>query len=255
MQNRTIIAAALWILGAAGLAGAQSQVPDAPQPQPTTNQSATPNKDPNSTKDANKDKSKPATSTKSNKPDKTQPAPPAPDTDSTKSAAAPSTSQDNPFPEDISSKAAAQAKADAKAAAAPAANTPPATHQPGESSSLDGLDKVDVEDPARKVLKLESPDGAADVYDPKRATEDVRVGRFYLQSGDIKGAYDRFKDATIFDHTNAEAVYWLAEAARKLNHGQEAAQNYEVYLDAVPNGPNSKAARKALNELASTTKP
>jgi hypothetical protein len=247
MHTRTIIAAALLFASAAGVAAAQSQVPDAPQPQPNTNQSSTPNK----TSTTTKDKAKPSTATKSDQPDQSQ-TEPASAADADKSKTAPSTAQDNPFPEDISTKAAAQAKADAKNAA-PAANSP--THPPEASSSRDGLDKLGIDDPSRKVLKLESPDGGADVYDPKRATEDVRVGRFYLQNNDLKGAYDRFKDATIFDHTNAEAVYWLAEAARKLNHNQEAAQNYEVYLAAVPTGSNSKAARKALNELASSTKP
>ncbi len=91
--------------------------------------------------------------------------------------------------------------------------------------------------------------------DPKRASEDVRVGKYYMKTRDYKGAYDRFKDAATFDHENAEAVFWLAEAARKMNLDKEAAQNYQVYLEAVPDGPNSKAARKALGEIASAAKP
>jgi hypothetical protein len=167
-----------------------------------------------------------------------------------------STAVDNPFPEDVSKQAAVEAKAaDAKAAADNAPNAPATPRQPGGSSSLDGLDKLGIDDGSRKQLKLESPDGSSSVYDPKRADEDLRVGKFYLKAGDAKGAYDRFKDATDYDHENADAVYWLAEAARKLNLAKEAAQNYTVYLDAMPDGPNAKAARKALNELASTTKP
>jgi TolA-binding protein len=185
-------------------------------------------------------------------------APPAKKTDKK-----PSTAEDNPFPEDISKKAAAEAKADATNTSTPDAPTPttPPTHangaanEPKGSSSLDGLDKLGLDDPTRKVLKLESPDGSADVYDPKRASEDVRVGKFYLKTGDYKGAYDRFKDATDYDHEDVEAVFWLAEAARKMNHSQEALQNYQLYLEAAPDGPNSRTARKALNELASSSKP
>ncbi len=51
------------------------------------------------------------------------------------------------------------------------------------------------------------------------------------------------------------AVFGLAEAARKLKHEQEAADNYIIYLDANPDGPKAKAARKALSELNTAKKP
>jgi tetratricopeptide (TPR) repeat protein len=174
-----------------------------------------------------------------------------PDTPAAKKAdKKPSTADDNPFPEEVSKKAAAQAKADATKTSTPDAPAPKnASDESKGSSSLDGMDKLGLDDPARKQLKVESPDGSADVYNPKRASEDVRVGKFYLQTGDLKGAYDRFKDATDYDHEDVEAVFWLAEAARRMNHPQEALQNYELYLAANPDGPNSKAARKAMNEL------
>ncbi len=171
----------------------------------------------------------------------------------------PSTADDNPFPEDVSQKAASAAKAEATDASTPNApaptNSPPSANQSQGSSSLDNTDKLGLDDPDRKQLKLESPDGASDIYDPKRATEDVRVGKFYLQTGYYKGAYERFKDATVFDHENVEAVFWVAEAARKLNLDKEAEQNYQLYLAAVPDGPSAKAARRALGELASNSKP
>jgi hypothetical protein len=34
-----------------------------------------------------------------------------------------------------------------------------------------------------------------------------------------------------------------------MNRTKEAADNYQVYLDAFPDGPKAKAARKALSEL------
>jgi hypothetical protein len=40
----------------------------------------------------------------------------------------------------------------------------------------------------------------------------------------------------------------LAEAARGLKLSAEAADNYRIYLDAFPDGPKAKAARKALAE-------
>ncbi len=223
----------------------QSALPSAPTPA-------------SSTKDKTKQGTTPAAGSDQNtaSPSDSPPnaTPPNASSQSAAPAKKPSTAEDNPFPEDISAKAAAAAKA---AATPPAsANNPtPAEKQAQGSSSLDNTDNLGLDDPARKQLKLESPDGATDVYDPKRATEDVKVGKFYLQTGYYKGAYDRFKDATTFDHENVEAVFYLAEAARKLNLGKEAEQNYQLYLAAVPDGPSARAARKALGELGSASKP
>jgi Flp pilus assembly protein TadD len=94
----------------------------------------------------------------------------------------------------------------------------------------------------------------AHVVDPKQATEDERIGELYLTNGNALGAYARFKEATQLNPGDPRAVFDLAEAARKLNHADEALENYKAYLDAFPNGPKSKAARKALNELASAAR-
>ena len=221
-----ILAATLGCLGISARAQSTAPPPDAPTPN-----GPAPGSPPD--KDASK----------------TPPDAPAPK----KTDKKPSTADDNPFPEDVSKKAAADAKANATTGAPSTAKAH--ANEPTGSSSLDGLDKLGLDDPTRKELKVASPDNSLDVYNPKRATEDVRVGKYYLQTGDLKGAYDRFKDATGYDHENVEAVFWLAEAARKLHHSDEAVQNYELYLDAVPDGPNAKAARKAMNELASSSKP
>jgi TolA-binding protein len=223
--NTMILAATLACLGLSAPAQNSTPPPDAPAPNAPAPNSPAP-------KDASKT-------------DASKTPPDAPK----KTDKKPSTADDNPFPEEVSKQAAAAAKANATAPAPTHAN------EPNGSSSLDGLDKLGLDDPTRKELKVESPDGSPDIYDPKRATEDVRVGKFYLQTGDLKGAYDRFKDATGYDHENIEAVFWLAEAARKMHHPDEALQNYTLYLDAVPDGPNAKAARKAMSELASSSKP
>jgi len=225
-----VLAATLASFGLA--AGAQNTAPAQNTPPPDAPTPNVPASNPPAAKDGGKDAGKtPADAPAPKKTDKK-----------------PSTADDNPFPEEVSKQAAAEAKATAHA---PNTTTTHA-NEPNGSSSQDGLDKLGLDDPTRKELKVASPDGSPDVYDPKRASEDVRVGKFYLQTGDLKGAYDRFKDATGYDHENVEAVFWLAEAARKMHHSDEALQNYTLYLDVVPDGPNAKAARKALNQLASS---
>jgi tetratricopeptide (TPR) repeat protein len=260
MRKLNILAAAMLASGLLGTSvGAMAQSGS----QSSSNQSAVPSA-PTPVAPA-KDKSKPGTTPAANADPNAPPAPDSPQNAPSQSTAPntppapakkPSTADDNPFPEEVSKDAAAAAKAAATNTSAPdAPNQTPAERQAQGSSSRDNTDQLGLDDPARKQLKLESPDGTTDIYDPKRATDDVRVGKFYLQTGYYKGAYERFKDATTFDHENVEAVFYLAEAARKLNLAKEAEQNYQLYLAAVPDGPSAKAAKKALGELGSSSKP
>jgi hypothetical protein len=152
-----------------------------------------------------------------------------------------STAEDNPFPADISEKAAAEARA--KNAAAGKSAPPPSA---GESSSRDQLQNLDLEGNGENRIA----DGAGGIiHNPKLAADDVHVGQFYLNREDYKGAYARFKEATQVDPENPDAVFYLAQAAQRINRKDEAAQNYQLYLTALPNGPKSKEARKALRDL------
>jgi len=156
-----------------------------------------------------------------------------------------STADDNPFPEDISRKAQDAARAADKttpsAADAPTAN---------ESSSRSHLDPNLLGDNDSSI----SNGAGGVIYDPKRAVNDLHVGQFYMNREDYKGAYARFKEAVQVDPGNPEAVFYLAEAARKMNQNKEAAENYQLYLDAVPDGSKAKDARKALRDLNASAK-
>lgn len=141
----------------------------------------------------------------------------------------------NPFPESQSERAAKQTQDN---------SAPDQQQEPGapESSSsqihLKGLDLNGTTDSPKPP-----------VMSPDLASRDTKVGIFYLQTGDPKGAYDRFLEATRVDPGNADAVYGLAEAARRLNRRDEAVRNYQLYLAALPHGPKAKDARRALKDL------
>jgi tetratricopeptide (TPR) repeat protein len=154
-----------------------------------------------------------------------------------------STADDNPFPQDVSQKAADAAKA----REAQEGKQSPSAAQ-GESSSSDKTKGLDLE--GDKDGRLANGAGGI-IHDPQLAEHDVHVGEFYLNREDYQGAYERLKEATQADPANADAVFYLAEAARHLNHKNEAIQNYQLYLAALPDGPKSKAAHKALRELSS----
>jgi Tetratricopeptide repeat len=241
---------ALLTIGAGAPVSAQSQgnssqsVPDAPQPQkkPVKPQSS----------DAG-----------SQSTDKTKSEPPAADTPAPKP---PSTKDDNPFPEDVSKQAAkaAAGSSDSDHPADPASGTPKhstAGDNPFPESVSRDAAKAAGNDPA-PAAKPDIPPGFSSsrsnpasgpdqVVDPARAKKDADVGGFYLQKGDYQGALLRFKDATAADPTNVEAIFGLAETQRKLNKNADAARNYQLYLEIVPNGPKSKQALKALKALGS----
>lgn len=151
------------------------------------------------------------------------------------------TGSQNPFPQTQSEKAAHQAQPqNLPAAAAPNSSN----DQNYSSSHVKGLDMPDTsETPPPDLPPTSLP------YSPKLARKDSQIGDYYLESGNYRGAYERFLEANHSDPGNAEAVYGLAESARHLGHTDEALRNYRLYLSALPTGPHAKEVRKALKEM------
>ena len=251
MRKQDIFAAALLASGLFGMSvSARAQSSSQPPPLQITPSARRPSRRPLR---RHKDKTKQGTTPPANPDQSATPRCPA---DSCKK---PSTAADNPFPEDVSEKAAAAARLAANDASTPDAPTPatptPAEKQAQGSSSLDNTDKLGLDDPEPQTAQARISRRHYRGLRPQ-ARHRRRQRRQVLPADWLyKGAYDRFKDATVFDHENVEAVFCLAEAARKLNMAKEAEQNYQLYLAAVPDGPSAKAAKKALGELGSSSKP
>jgi tetratricopeptide (TPR) repeat protein len=159
----------------------------------------------------------------------------------------PSTSDHNPFPEAQSEKAAHQDQPNNS----PALPAKPASPDDGSfsSSHVKGLDMPDTASGNPSDADKAAAAEATLPYNPKLARKDAGVGDFYLESGDYRGAYDRFLEANRSDPGNAEAVFGLAESARHLDRTDEAVRNYRLYLSALPYGPHAKEVRKALKEM------
>jgi tetratricopeptide (TPR) repeat protein len=182
-------------------------------------------------------------------------APAAPDADQQAPPARKSAAQDNPFPEDVSKGAAAAAAKDSDA------NSSSSSSSSGGNSSSNAAGDTDPNadpngdlprDTGRRRLKKPSDKDiqSGSLAGEGRAQDDVRVGRFYLGSGDFKGAYGRYSEAMRLDPTNLDAIYGLAAAAAGLHHTDEALTNYKLYLQIAPDGNDAKSARKALRALS-----
>jgi hypothetical protein len=250
MRSRlTIVASFAALLTFAASASAQAQesaqsstgqaIPDAPAPQPQKKPAPKP-QPPADSKDS------PSTPP-ADAPAPTQPPakdenafPEAVSRDAAAKAASdgagstkPATANDNPFPEAVSREAAKAAGNDPNPA-------PKSTLPPGVSSSQSAGDLEDTPNPAEARHVLPSPG---------RSKKDTEVGGFYLDSGNYQGALERFQDAMANDPTNVDAIFGLAQAQQMLKSNADAARNYQLYLDIVPNGPKSKQAIKALKTL------
>jgi tetratricopeptide (TPR) repeat protein len=202
------------------------------------------------------DVSKHAAQQQSQPPDAPTGAPAAPDTDQQAPQPAHKTAaQENPFPEDVSKGAAAAAAKDSNADSSSSSSS-----SSGSSSSNTAGDTDPNADPngdlprdtGRRRLKKPSDKDiqSGSLAGEGRAQDDVRVGRFYLGSGDFKGAYGRYSEAMRLDPTNLDAIYGLAAAAAGLHHTDEALTNYKLYLQIAPDGNDARSARKALRALS-----
>jgi tetratricopeptide (TPR) repeat protein len=174
-------------------------------------------------------------------------APAAPDADQQAPQKPNNAAQDNPFPEDVSKSAAAAAAKDSDASGGSS----------GSSSSSSSADDTDPNadlprETGRRRLRKPSDNDiqSGSLAGDGRAQEDVKVGRYYLGTGNYKGAYARFSDASRMDPTSVDAIYGLAAAAAGLHHTDEALTNYKLYLEIAPDGNDAKSARKALRALA-----
>ncbi|HEY6445947.1 MAG TPA: tetratricopeptide repeat protein [Acidobacteriaceae bacterium] len=184
--------------------------------------------------------------------DQSAPSAPAPQSAESPSSSQqgnkPSEADQNPFPATQSQKAAGGDQPQSPGQRNPKDQAPssPSSGAPGQDDSSSKLPGFT---PPPDLDSSKADEGDGTTADPALARKDTQVGRFYLQSGDYKGAYDRFAEAVRVDPGSADAVFGLADAARHLNRRGEAIRNYQLYLAALPDGPHAKDVRKALRDM------
>jgi len=154
----------------------------------------------------------------------------------------PSRADQNPFPQGQSQKAADHDSSSGQAPGSGASADPAQNYSSSQTGLKDFL-------PPAATGPGKEMEGDGTTADPARASQDTRVGLFYLQTHDYKGAYDRFAEASKIDPGDADAVFGLAVSAQHMNRRDEAIRNYRLYLSALPDGPRAKEARKALREM------
>jgi tetratricopeptide (TPR) repeat protein len=112
------------------------------------------------------------------------------------------------------------------------------------SSSLAGLDKVlpkadDDQPDGKRKLTVKEPEHQ------ESASNDIDVGKYYLQTKNWKAAQSRFDSAMILDPENPEVYWGLAETERHLGKFAEARAHYMKLLDYDPEQGGAQGAEGA----------
>jgi hypothetical protein len=125
----------------------------------------------------------------------------------------------------------------------------PSDQQKGYSSSASGLDtllpKPDDDQP-EKGRKKRGP--AAEPEHQETASEDITVGKYYLDQKAWKAAQSRFQSALVLDPEEPDVYWGLAESDRHLGDFANARTYYQKVVDYDPDSRHGKDARKALKD-------
>ena len=83
-------------------------------------------------------------------------------------------------------------------------------------------------------------------FNPLEAERDLKVGNYYFKKGNYKGALSRFREATRWNPSFAEAYLRLGETEEKMKDKPAALEAYAKYLELAPDGKEAEAVKKKL---------
>ena len=85
------------------------------------------------------------------------------------------------------------------------------------------------------------------VLNPLESDRNIRVGNFYFNKRDYRGALGRYERASKFNPNSAEAFFKIGEAEEKLHDAEKAKLAFKKVVDLAP---DSKLGREAKKKLA-----
>lgn len=86
-------------------------------------------------------------------------------------------------------------------------------------------------------------------FNPLQAENEMKAGEFYFKRGKFVAAANRFKEATMWNPTLAEAFLRLGEADEKRHDRDGAKQAYSKYLEVAPDSKHAADVKKKLAKL------
>jgi tetratricopeptide (TPR) repeat protein len=92
-------------------------------------------------------------------------------------------------------------------------------------------------------------------WDPLRAEKDLEVGKYYMKTGNVDAAIDRFQDAIEAKPGYAIPFLYLGEAQEKKGMKRDAIKSYTRYLELYPHAEDKEKIQKKIDKLSAETKP
>jgi tetratricopeptide (TPR) repeat protein len=83
-------------------------------------------------------------------------------------------------------------------------------------------------------------------FNPLEAEKDLKVGNYYFKKGNYKAAVSRFREATMWNPTYAEAFLRLGESEEKLRDKKAAMEAYQKFITLAPDDKQAEAIKKKL---------
>lgn len=83
-------------------------------------------------------------------------------------------------------------------------------------------------------------------FNPLEAEKDLKVGLYYFKKHDYKASTSRFREATLWNPTYAEAFLRLGESEEKMKDKKAANEAYEKYLSLAPDSKDAASVKKKL---------
>lgn len=134
---------------------------------------------------------------------------------------------------------------------APAAH-PIDTATPPPSAAAPAAQPIDPSTPPPPP-PADAPDASAapsePVFDPLHAERSVDVGTFYLRTGKVDAAIDRFVEAAHYEPSLAKPYRLLGEAYEKKGAYPSAIESYKKYLELLPTAEDAKKVQKRVAQL------
>lgn len=87
-------------------------------------------------------------------------------------------------------------------------------------------------------------------WDPLRAEKDLEVGRYYMRTGNVDAAIDRFQDAIEVKPGYAVPFLYLGEAQEKKGMKRDAIKSYTRYLELYPHAEDKEKIQKKIDKLS-----
>jgi tetratricopeptide (TPR) repeat protein len=86
-------------------------------------------------------------------------------------------------------------------------------------------------------------------FNPLQAENELKAGEFYFKKGKFVAAANRFKEATLWNPTLAEAFFRLGEADEKRHDREGAKLAYSKFLEVAPDSKRAVEVKKKLAKL------